>query len=306
MRLGLAMGLACFAAVAAGDEFAGRWAMESREGKVFWLEVTGEQPVEGVFFGVTGGRLEKLRDGDVVDGALRFRVQRDRTAERQPPMTGTVALRRAGAGVEGTVEERGRKHVVRGWRPAEITDADDGSWVGAPAVRLDGFAPFREYAGRDKEWAYEVGVLRNLRPDAKLLVTRESYWNYVLRLEYRLPLGGNAGIGLRHHYELQLADDYGMRPDVHGNVSLYSQIAPRVNASRRAGEWQELELRLVGRELTVTLNGVRVMERARIRGLTGLALDADESKPGPLALQGDHGGVEYRNVVVTPLERGAR
>jgi hypothetical protein len=201
------------------------------------------------------------------------------------------------------VETGGRKFMVSGWRPVEIGDRDDGGWVREEPVRMGDLSAFREYTGREKEWAYESMVLRNLRPDAKLLVTRETYWNFELQVEYRLPAGGNAGIGLRHHYELQLADDYGQAADVHGNASLYSQIAPRVNASRRAGEWQQLEVRLVGRELTVTLNGVGVMERAAIRGLTGLALDAHEERAGPVALQGDHGGVEYRNLRIARLRR---
>jgi hypothetical protein len=106
---------------------------------------------------------------------------------------------------------------------------------------------------------------------------------------------------LRHHYELQLADDFGAPPDVHGNASLYSWIAPRVNASKPPNEWQTLDLRLIGRELSVVLNGSRVIERGRIEGLSGLALDPHEERPGPISLQGDHGPVEFRNVVVTPL-----
>ena len=38
-----------------------------------------------------------------------------------------------------------------------------------------------------------------------------------------------------------------------------------------------------------------------IDGLTGIAYDPYEGKPGSLELQGDHGEVEFRNVVLTPL-----
>jgi len=47
------------------------------------------------------------------------------------------------------------------------------------------------------------------------------------------------------------------------------------------------------------LNGHQVICRTTIPGITGGALDSDEEKPGPIMLQGDHGPVEYRNIVLT-------
>jgi hypothetical protein len=52
--------------------------------------------------------------------------------------------------------------------------------------------------------------------------------------------------------------------------------------------------------VTVVLNGRTVVADRPIPGITGGALDGDEGAPGPLMLQGDHGRVEYRNVVLTP------
>ena len=45
------------------------------------------------------------------------------------------------------------------------------------------------------------------------------------------------------------------------------------------------------------------MDRQVIDGITAMATDARESQPGPIALQGDHGPVEFRRIVVTPLKR---
>ncbi|MCA6468704.1 MAG: DUF1080 domain-containing protein, partial [Chitinophagaceae bacterium] len=39
-----------------------------------------------------------------------------------------------------------------------------------------------------------------------------------------------------------------------------------------------------------------------IPGITGGALDSKEGEPGPIYLQGDHGPVEYRNIVLTPAK----
>ncbi len=52
--------------------------------------------------------------------------------------------------------------------------------------------------------------------------------------------------------------------------------------------------------MTVVLNGTEIISNEVIPGITGGALDSDEGSPGPLMLQGDHGPIEYRNIVITP------
>jgi len=59
----------------------------------------------------------------------------------------------------------------------------------------------------------------------------------------------------------------------------------------------------VGRTVTVVLNDQKVIDRQEIEGLTAIAGNADEGQPGPIILQGDHGPVEFRNIVLTPLVR---
>ncbi len=286
----------------AANEFAGRWAIQADGGRVFWLEVRDGPSLEGEFFGATGGRLARLIDPRVVNGELHFTVERVFDSSRV--VRATTTARADGAGLRGATVIDGKSWRWKGWRSPEIPDRDDGSWrEETPIPLLSGnFEQLRALRpGGERDWRFENGVLRNVVPQASLLLTRREFWNFTLHAEYKLPRNGNSGIGLRNHYELQLADDYGQPPSVHGNASLYSRIRPRVNASKPAGEWQFLDLRLVGRELSVTLNGVRVIDRERIEGLSGLALDPYEERPGPIAFQGDHGMVEFRNVVVTPL-----
>jgi Domain of Unknown Function (DUF1080) len=111
----------------------------------------------------------------------------------------------------------------------------------------------------------------------------------------------NSGVGLRGRYEIQVLDDYGREPGTHTNGALYARVAPAVNASKPAGEWQTYDIRLVGRDVTVVLNGKTLIDKREIDGLTAIAGDANEAEPGPIYLQGDHGPVEFRNIVVTPL-----
>jgi len=61
--------------------------------------------------------------------------------------------------------------------------------------------------------------------------------------------------------------------------------------------------RLVGRQVTVALNEITVINRQNIEGPTGMALDSNEADPGPILLQGDRGVIEIRKLVVYPLTK---
>jgi hypothetical protein len=46
------------------------------------------------------------------------------------------------------------------------------------------------------------------------------------------------------------------------------------------------------------LNGTTIVLAQEIPGITGGALDSNESLPGPIMLQGDHGPIEFRNLTI--------
>lgn len=83
---------------------------------------------------------------------------------------------------------------------------------------------------------------------------------------------------------------------------VYGYLRPMANASTRPGEWQSFDITLIGRRVTVVLNGQTVVDNAEIPGITGGALDSDEGTPGPLMIQGDHGKITFRSIVVTPAQ----
>jgi hypothetical protein len=69
-------------------------------------------------------------------------------------------------------------------------------------------------------------------------------------------------------------------------------------AAKPAGEWQKFDITLIGRRVTVSINGKTIIHDQIIPGITGGALDSHEGLPGPIMLQGDHGKVEYRNISI--------
>jgi hypothetical protein len=52
----------------------------------------------------------------------------------------------------------------------------------------------------------------------------------------------------------------------------------------------------------VSANGKQIICNQEIPGITGGALDSKESEPGPILMQGDHGPIEFRNIVITPAK----
>jgi hypothetical protein len=153
---------------------------------------------------------------------------------------------------------------------------------------------------RPSGWSIVGGAMTN-EAKANNLVSKQTFKDFKIRAEYRIEPGSNSGIYLRGRYELQVLDDFGKAPESHGHMAIYAWAAPRVNASKPASEWQVMEAVLVGNKVTVTLNGQTVHDNATIEAITGGALDANETQPGPIMLQGDHGKVWYRTVTVTPI-----
>ena len=133
------------------------------------------------------------------------------------------------------------------------------------------------------------------------LRTDREFTDFDLTLETRVPKDGNSGVYIRGIYEVQVFDSYGHPLDSHNMGALYSRITPLVSAEKPAGEWQTLDITFVARHLTVLLNGIRIIDNQPVLGITGGALTSDEFKPGPIYLQGDHSGIEYRNIVLRPV-----
>ncbi|MCG6188094.1 3-keto-disaccharide hydrolase [Maribellus maritimus] len=133
------------------------------------------------------------------------------------------------------------------------------------------------------------------------LRTKDEFEDFNLKLEVNIPEHNNSGVYLRGMYEIQVFDSYGKPLDSHNMGALYSRVTPSVNAEKPAGQWQTLDITLCDRHVTVVLNGTTIIDNQPAYGPTGGAIIADVFKPGPIYLQGDHGKVSYRNIVLTPI-----
>ncbi len=155
-------------------------------------------------------------------------------------------------------------------------------------------------------WAVKGGALVNDpasigKKHSSNLRTERTFEDFRLTLELNVPKGSNSGIYLRGIYEVQIMDSYGRGLDSHHLGAIYSRITPSVAAEKPAGQWQKMDMILCDRHVTVVLNGKTIIDNHPLYGVTGGALTADQFKPGPIYLQGDHGPVSFRNVNLRPI-----
>lgn len=133
------------------------------------------------------------------------------------------------------------------------------------------------------------------------LCTVDKYEDFNLKLQVNVPAGSNSGVYLRGIYEIQVVDSYGKALDPHNMGALYSRITPSESAEKAPGVWQDLDITLCNRHVTVVLNGKTIINNQPVLGCTGGAITPDEFIPGPLYLQGDHGKVLYKNIEIRPI-----
>lgn len=316
------------AVLAADNPFIGNWALTIPGGGAGWLGITQEKgyldagllwgggsvvPVASVFTSedtlyVT--RTHEVKRKDASGKVIRTHVFTEAIIGRLDG-DGTMSF----TTLEGNEDGNGmHKDTFTGKRIPPVPAAPDLSKVkfGEPINLFDGKSLDGwklTDSGAVNGWSVKEGVLDN-NPAQKEgqphinygnLRTVREFEDFNLKLEFNVPKNGNSGVYLRGIYEIQVADTYGKPLDSHNMGGLYSRITPTVAAEKPAGEWQSYDITLVDRHLTVVLNGKKIIDNQPVLGCTGGALWSDEFRPGPLYLQGDHAGVQYRNIVIRPV-----
>jgi hypothetical protein len=295
--------LAGMAVRAQGDTTAllGRWDLTVHApGKDFpsWLEVyrSGSRFMVGRFVG-GGGSSRPISRVNLVDGKMSFSIPPQWEREDHDlQVEGSFQ----GDSLVGTmVVPNGTTYNWVGRRAPSMRREGEPSW-GKPIVLFDGKDLNGWHAMGTNQWIGEGGVLRSPHSGANI-VTDQRFSDFKLHIEFRYPKGSNSGVYLRGRYEVQIEDAEGTEPPNDVISAVYGFLPPLEQASKGPGEWQTYDITLVGRVVTIVFNGKMVIARSEIPGITGGALDSNEGEPGPIYLQGDHGPIEYRNIVLTPL-----
>lgn len=308
--LSLTAAAASAGAAAADKGLNGRWDItvpgDARK-RAWWVEIKGADTPKpsGSFIGAPGGGLDQITDMKIDNAEARWSFYRPARNENKE-WRGLYRAKVVGDKLEGSMEVQGTGQVTKwfGVRAPKFAPVDMSKLKPGKPIELfngkdmSGWRPVRDNV--ELKWRVENGILKNA-PGTTDIVSEQKFMDFKVHAEYRFEAGSNSGIGLRARYEIQIHDDYGKPPYEKAHGSLYSRIAPTSNPSKPAGEWQAADITLVGNRLTVSLNGTTIIDNKEVEGLTAIAVDPDEAKPGPFVIQGDHGAVEFRKFTVTPL-----
>lgn len=287
------------------DAVLGRWdlTVQASDGPYpSWLEIMlrKETEIMGRFVGRVGS-MRYLSQVGYRNGELVFRapVQYERNSSDL-----VFKGRLVGDRLQGTTEDaRGTTLSWTAVRAPDLSRLRPPRW-GRPISLFNG----KDLSGwklrnnnRGNCWSVTNGNLTNTVPCVDIISER-AFNDFKLHLEFNIVEKSNSGIYLRGRYEVQIQDDAGKATDSLRMAGVYGFLRPTVNAAGKPGDWQSYDITLIGRRVTVVLNGKTAIDNEVIPGITGGALDSDEGALGPLMLQGDHGKIALRNIVITPAQ----
>jgi hypothetical protein len=286
-----------------GESLAGRWDLTIHDpnNKQFpsWLELTIDEGVWKARFVGRWGNARPLPKVAIQGNRIQFvspKQEEDSTTDlvSDGRLTGEGLIGSA-AGPNGAAWTWAGKRAPALKPPANV------QW-GEPLTLFNG----RDFAGwifdnpaKASSWVVENQCLIN-RSAGSNIATDRKFQDFKLHIEVNCPANANSGIYLRGRYEVQVEDDSIEEPPTHHMGAIYGFLAPAPELARRPGVWQTFDITLVGRFVTVIQNGQTIINNQEIPGITGGALDSQEELPGPIYLQGDHGGIAYRQILLTP------
>ena len=285
----------------AKDAVIGRWDLTVNMGDRIapsWLEVklSGLNTLVGHFV-AEGGSARPISRINFADGKLTFSIppQWERS-DKDMVFEGTLE----NGQLKGTIiSSLGKTYTFTGEQAPLLNRTSPPSW-GKPITLFNGKDLQGWHTDRaDNQWVVENGVLKSPRSGANI-ISDAKFEDFQLHIEFRYVGHSNSGVYLRGRYEVQIEDAYGKEPTPYLFGGIYGFLCPNEMAAKPAGEWQSYDITLVGRKVSVTANGKKIIQEQLIPGITGGALDSHEGEPGPLMMQGDHGPIEYRNIVITP------
>ncbi|WP_299553997.1 DUF1080 domain-containing protein [Seonamhaeicola sp.] len=201
-------------------------------------------------------------------------------------------------------------------------------------VLFDGtsFDNWRGYLKDDmpSAWSIEDDAMVLISADnSGNIITKNTYTNFILSLEWKISEGGNSGIFWGIHENENLGQPYETGPEIqvldnerhpdaqanpkyHQAGALYDMVQPSKDVCKPAGEWNLCEIQIdhLKNYGSVTLNGTKIVEFP-VHGQAWDALVANSKfsdwkhfgnyHTGHIGLQ-DHGDkVWYRNIKIKEL-----
>ncbi len=150
------------------------------------------------------------------------------------------------------------------------------------------------------------------------IFTNDEYQDFVARVEFKLPPGGNNGLAIRYPgtgraaydgmCELQVLDSehpkYANLDDRQYHGSVYGIVPAHRGYLRPTGQWNFQQVTVRGWNITVELNGYTILD-ADISKVTQYMADSPhpgkDNPQGHFGLAGHHDPVQFRNIRIKRL-----
>ena len=283
----------------AGNAFIGRWDLtltSPRGSWPQWMEIVEKDGKVDGRIQPRGGAVRPIVAAKIDGGHLLITVQ---AAGRGPEIDWDLTA--SGDSLSGVQKQGDNAETkIAGVRAPKLDRPMPMAWTAPEPLfngkDLTGWEPVNNPA--NSKWVVKDGTLFNTDRGSNIRTTK-TFQDFKLHIEVNCPEHCNSGIYLRGRDEIQVGTEGGTQPS-HEMGALYGFQAPSVDMPMGSGEWQVLDITLVGRHVTVVRNGKTIHDNLEIPGITGGALDSNEAEPGPIFLQGDHdGGMAYRNITIS-------
>ncbi|HEY7642701.1 MAG TPA: DUF1080 domain-containing protein [Steroidobacteraceae bacterium] len=299
----LASACSCANAASTPDAapFLGRWDVTLQTPQrefASWLEISQDHGKLQARMVARWGHARLLPHAELVNGGIRMVSPKEEEATSADLI---FEGRLSGKSLVGTTSGPDGIHWTWRGEPAPTLERARTPRWGKPITLFNGrdLSGWRmSDPGAQSVWRVTDGTLISpgRGPD---LLSDAQFEDFKLHIEFMCAPGSNSGVYLRGRYEVQIEDDPNPEPANWGTGSIYGFIAPSPPAPRQPAQWHAFDLMLIGRHVTVVLDGRTIIADEEIPGITGGALDSHEALPGPIYLQGgEDGRVSFRNIVV--------
>lgn len=180
---------------------------------------------------------------------------------------------------------------------------------------------FTGWAGPVDNYQVQDGAILCKPGKGGTIYTQDEYSDFAVRLEFKLPKGGNNGLAIRYpgqgdaayagmtevqvlddNYEQATGDQIDPR-QAHGSV--YGMIAAQRGYQRPIGEWNFEEVTVKGSQIKVELNGVPILDGdvATVKEfMANSAHPGKDRKSGHFGFAGHNDPVAFRDVLLKRLE----